>query len=347
MSDRVVVIVSSISAIIFGTTIIFLTIGLIVIVYKKKSVRENSVWINNEHPHQNDPECEMLLKVMNESLHKSATTTLESAKDQTAEESFSLQQANWMEPVATLTDCTSDGRSYYDEHNDFRLEIPEGAIPEGKRVTIDIGVALYGPFQYPKGLRPVSPVFWVCVRDQTNFRFSKLVTVTIPHCLNLENAEDVESLRMTFLKGDHEMTSQKVYQFQQAEGEVIIEPRKRNGVLRTTHFCYLCITSKKSKKSIRKAMFCISTAIPHTISPSEPAYVYFFVTFLLKTCLETVSRKISRFPELQEHNSQDFQFSKDTVDPALEIVLPTSHPAGWIVGLQFSKKVCMIYIQSD
>ena len=36
-----------------------------------------------------------------------------------------------MEPVGTLTDSTSDGRSYYDEHNDFRLEIPEGAIVEG------------------------------------------------------------------------------------------------------------------------------------------------------------------------------------------------------------------------
>ena len=258
-----------------------------------------------------------------------------------------LEIPPWLDPTATLRDCTSDGRSYYDEHNDFRLEIPEGAIPEEERVTIDIGVALYGPFQYPEDLRPVSPVFRVCVRDQTSFRFLKPVTITIPHCLNLENTEDVESLGMTFLKGDHEMTSQKVYQFQRAEGQAIIEPRKRNGVLQITHFCYLCITSKKSKKSIRKAMFCISAAIPHTMSPSEPAYVYFFVTFLLKNCLETVRKQISRIPELREHKkkSQDFQFSKDTADPALEIVLPTSPPAGWTVGLQFSKQVCSIYTE--
>ena len=62
-------------------------------------------------------------------------------------------------PVATLSQCTHDGRRYYDEHNDFGLEIPAGAIPEGEGITIDIGVALYGPFQYPEGLRPVSPVF--------------------------------------------------------------------------------------------------------------------------------------------------------------------------------------------
>ena len=107
----------------------------------------------------------------------------------------------WMAPVGTLTDCTSDGRSYYDEHNDFRLEIPEDAIPEGERVTIDIGVALYGPFQNPKGLRTVSPVFWVCVRGCENFHFLKPVKITIEHCLSLDRDTDPHSLGLTFLKG--------------------------------------------------------------------------------------------------------------------------------------------------
>ena len=49
-------------------------------------------------------------------------------------------------PVATLSHCTQDGRCLYDEHNDFCLEIPTGAIPYG--VTIDISV--YGLFQYRK-----------------------------------------------------------------------------------------------------------------------------------------------------------------------------------------------------
>ena len=244
-------------------------------------------------------------------------------------------------PTATLSHCTSKGRKYYDKFNDFSLEIPEGAIPEGESITIDIGVALYGPFQYPEGVRPVSPLFWVCVRDQRNFRFSKPVKVTLPHFLKLENEVDIESLGMTFLKGDHEMTSQQVYQFQQAEGEVIIEPRKRNGILRTTHFCYLCITSKQSRMSIQKAMFCIYAAIPRTMSPREPAYVYFFMTFLLKTCLQTVRKQIINIPELREHKkvTQDFQFSKYTGDPALDIVLPQTSPDGWTVGLQFSKQV--------
>ena len=243
-------------------------------------------------------------------------------------------------PTATLSHCTSKGRKYNDKFNDFSLEIPEGAIPEGERVTIDIGVALYGPFRYPEGVRPVSPVFWVCVRDQRNFRFLKPVKVTIPHFLKLESEVDIESLGMTFLKGDHEMTSQQVYQFQQAEGEVIIEPHKRSGVLQTNHFCYLCITSNQ-QINIQKAMFCFYAAIPRTMSLREPAYVYFFMTFLLTTCLETVRKQIINNPELRGHKkvTQDFQFSKYTGDPALDIVLPQTSPDGWTVGVQFSKQV--------
>ena len=104
-------------------------------------------------------------------------------------------------PVATLSPCTNEGGYYHNDHNDFVMEIPAGAIPEGERITIDIGVALYGPFQYPKDLRPVSPVFWLCIRDQKDFHFLKPVKVTIPHCLNLESHDDIESLGVTFLKG--------------------------------------------------------------------------------------------------------------------------------------------------
>ena len=105
-----------------------------------------------------------------------------------------------VKPTATLSECTNKGVKYYDEANDFSLEIPEGAIPEGETVTIDIGVALYGPFQYPEGLRPVSPVFWLCVRDKKFFHFLRPVAVTIPHFLDLENHNDIESLGLTFLK---------------------------------------------------------------------------------------------------------------------------------------------------
>ena len=244
-------------------------------------------------------------------------------------------------PVATLSQCTHDDRQYYDEHNDFGLEIPAGAIPEGESITIDIGVALYGPFQYPECLRPVSPVFWVCVRDQKDFQFVKPVKVTIPHCLNLESHDDIESLGLTFLKGDHEMNLQQMYQFQKAEGGTLFNPHKRYGRFQTTHFCYLCISSKISRRAIQKAMFCVYAAIPRIMSPREPAYVYFFVTFLLSTCLKTLKKQIRKIPELHSHipRTHIFQFSKHISNPTLGIVLPKSSAPGWTFGLQFTTEV--------
>ena len=259
----------------------------------------------------------------------------------------------WLHPVATLTDCTSDGRSYYDKHNDFRLEIPEGAIPEGERVIIDIGVALYGPCQYLTGLRPVSPVFWVCVRDQTNFRFSKLVTVTIPHCLKLENAEDVESLGMTFLKGDHEIDRKRNYKLKQYNDSLhrenvssTFEPGRKCGVLQTYHFCMLCIGCK-DKIFYENAQFCLTSYIPNSLKyPGHTSFI-FFITFLLNTCRETVRKHISdeKFPEIgkgENHREvlKKFQFVKQHSQcEDLRIVLPISLPRGWNLGEEFNTPV--------
>ena len=183
-----------------------------------------------------------------------------------------------VEPIATLSNCTSEGKSYVNKANDFSLEIPEGAIPERESITIDIGVALYGPYQYPEGLRPVSPVFWVCVRDNTNFQFLKPVTVSIPHFLNIDSEDDIKSLGLTFLKADHEMNLQHMYQFQPTDGDVQFEEFKMDGVVRTTHFSYLCVVSKVSHDVISKAKFCLYAVIPRRVTPSytEQTYVYFF-----------------------------------------------------------------------
>lgn len=248
----------------------------------------------------------------------------------------------WFTPVGTVFECTCDGRHYHDEHNDFTLEIPPGAIPKGQVITIDIGVGLYRPFMYPDGLRPVSPVFWVCIRNRRLFQFLKPVEVIVPHFLNIGTHDDIESLDLTFLKAVHELNPEQVYQFQRTKGGVIFEPLKKYGILQTTHFCSLCISSRISPTTIQKAMFSVYAAIPHTISLRRPSYVYFFVTFFLKTCHQTLKKQISQMPELHNHISktQNFQFSEDCMNPTLGIVLPDeSSVPGWKFGLQFATEV--------
>ena len=248
-----------------------------------------------------------------------------------------------VKPTATLPHCTSQGIEYNDEWNDFTLKIPQGAIPEGESLTIDIGVALYGPFQYPDGLRPVSPVFWICVRDKKYFHFLKPVEVTLPHFLTLGGEKDVTLLGLTFLKGDHEMGLEQKVHFQQAEGTALFRPGSDCGVLHTHHFCCLCITSKISKETIQKAKFCMFVTIPRVVAAHNPTYAYFFVTFFLKTCLETIRDQISELPaESFKKNIQEFQFGMRLWKPALNIEIPQQQPTGWNLGLVGKTKVIKI-----
>ena len=77
------------------------------------------------------------------------------------------------------------------EQYGLHLLIPPGAIPAGIDISIDIGVALYGPFQYPERLRPVSPVFWICVYTWSGEFQIPFITVL---ALTLENTSHWDSL---------------------------------------------------------------------------------------------------------------------------------------------------------
>ncbi|CAI8051843.1 hypothetical protein GBAR_LOCUS28378 [Geodia barretti] len=245
-----------------------------------------------------------------------------------------------MTPLSILSDCTSEGRKFTDEANDFSLEIPEGAIPEGESHTVDVGVGLFGPFQFPEGLRPVSPVFWVCVRDQKNFQFSKHVPVTIPHFLNLENEDDIQSLGLTFLKADHNKNSEGLYEFNPTDGEMDFQTFKSHGILRTLHFCSLCIAARDIPKSLQKALFCITAVLPKfSIPVGKSINLYFIITFLnLKTCLKKVDDIIATM-ELDGHKTKQlkFQFNTNTRTPALEMVI--TQPKHGKIGLSGNTKV--------
>ena len=239
----------------------------------------------------------------------------------------------WFSRIKTLTNCSHKGRVFYDDSNGFGLEIPEGAIPQEKIITIDIGVALHGPFGIPDS---ASAVFWVCARESEFSHFLKPVTITIPHCLAVESSETIKSLGVTFLKGGHDITSQHVYQFQKVKAsEMLFQPHKANGALKTTHFCCQCIAANLSPKLDKHTMFCIFPEVPRTVDPSNAEHCTFFISFFLRTCIETVRKQI-KCMHPKEEKPIKFFFN----DPALEIVLPHSPCGEWNIGLKGENKVC-------
>ena len=248
----------------------------------------------------------------------------------------------YMTLITTLSDCTSEGRKFTDEVNDFSLEIPEGAIPEGERLTIDVGVALFGPFQFPEGLRTVSPVFWVCVRDNPNFQFSKPVTVTIPHFLHLENDGDIQSLGLAFLKAHHNKNNDGLHELQPTDGEIEFEPSQKFGVLKTTHFCSLCIACRDRPDVLTKTSFCITSVLPKCATIGKKQNAFFFITFCnLRTFLAKVDELIKEKKlEHYERTQLEFNFKRFTKNPALEMIV--TQPKNGKIGVIGVKKVHMV-----
>ena len=245
---------------------------------------------------------------------------------------------------ATITLNHGWQNEYIDNDTQFRLMIPDGATDKENTPTILLGMALFGSFQFPEGLRPVSPVFQVCVRDYPNFQFSKPVTVTIPHFLDLENDEDIQSLGLTFLKADHNKTSGGLYQFQPADGKMDFN-KKHHGVLKTRHFCCLCIAVKDIPTTLKRARFCITAVLPkNSIPVGKSVDAYFFVTFLrLKTCLKQVDNLIKKM-DLQDYQTKRefFKFSLYSEDPALKIDIVSSKHGE--IGLRGKEMVCHLLI---
>ena len=277
----------------------------------------------------------------------SKTDVFYNQREETADASEYCTLPQHFTLMSTLSHCTSEGRRFTDEANDFSLEIPEGAIPEGERLTVDVAVSLFGPFQFPEGLRPVSPVFWVCVRDHRNFQFSKPVLVTTPHFLDLENDDNITSLGLTFLKAGHNKNSEGLYEFKQTPGQIDLKTTKKLGVIKMSHFCSLCLASKDIPKCLEKASFCITAVLPEFSVPvGKRAQAHFFITFLnLKTCLYKV-KDIIRSMDLEGYctKQRKFQFKPSTT-AAIEIVI--SKPCCGMIGLDGSKKVSWFLILKD
>ena len=185
-------------------------------------------------------------------------------------------------------------------------------------------------------------MFWVCVPDKINFRFSKPVSITIPHFLDLENDNDAESLGLTFLKANHNKNSDGMFEFKPADGEMDFRTVKTRGTLQTLHFCSLCIAAKDIPKSLKKTRFCLTAVLPQRSIPvGVSVNAYFFVTFLnLSTCLRKVKDLITKMGlDGYRVEKKSFQFQQSNTDPALEMVV--SQPQCGKIGVTGNKTVAV------
>ena len=179
-------------------------------------------------------------------------------------------------------------------------------------------------------------MFSICVRDQ-KIQFLKPVKVTIPHFLYLENDSDIQSLGLIFVKADHNKNSKGLYEFRPTDEVADFKARETHGVLKTSHFCSLCIGCKDGPEVLTKTSFCLTSVIPEcAISPGRKQSAYFFITFcILSTCFSKVDELIEK-KGLQDHKRNN-NGKTETKTPAMEMII--NQPEHGVIGCVGEKKV--------
>ena len=242
----------------------------------------------------------------------------------------------WMHRVCVLSDCTDEGIYYTSEKYGFTLEIPVAAIPEGMSLTIDVGVSLYGPFNYPENMQCVSPIMWICVRYFENFHFLKPVKITMQHCLSIDDTITFESLGLDFLKAGHSPDQAGKHTFSCSDGSVSPGCSENHLTLSTDHFCFLCITSNVSPDAIQRKQYCLSPFYPQPILPNENEDIHFYVSFFLEACLTTIAQQCGG-KAYKRITPRRFFFNDHSKEKSVTIQF--SEPENWILSLQCNEEV--------
>ena len=155
----------------------------------------------------------------------------------------------------------------------YSLTIPTGAIKPGTTTRIQTGIVSCGPFkpfQFPKGIKVVSPAVWFCANSE--MVLEKKATLQLQHCSN-----DLAGLQI--LKAGCS-ASTDVFKFEPMK--VDIKAVEESSItFSIDHFCVFCVGIYDSEDT-RNAKLCI---IPvEGVHSGAKKEVIFCLSYMLDTC---------------------------------------------------------------
>ena len=176
--------------------------------------------------------------------------------------------------------CDKNGATFSILDHDIEVTIPPGAIPDGVVAHIEMCVAMYGPFIFPKNHQQVSPVLWFCIKEDIDLLLP--IVFTVPHIIS-----DVTHVPLSFAKANHLHISYdpKFFFFKPVTNvNSSFVFKSGYGQLSTRHPCLFCIQAKTSKDLALEKGFCLHTLIEKV--DSSTYRILLLCTYFLKTCFE-------------------------------------------------------------
>ena len=169
--------------------------------------------------------------------------------------------------VETLDQQFNENGTYeYQSIDDnIKLIIPKGAIVGDHKVQVAVmKYGPIGPFEYPDGYKPVSPIVWLCSNQK---KFQKDLELILPHCSDLGNSdEEASQTQLVFLKASHKYirnaNDQKVFQFEKVDAQPLFNTNNiPYGSLHINHCCFYCV-GVYNRKDTDQANLCLTVVKP-------------------------------------------------------------------------------------
>ena len=177
------------------------------------------------------------------------------------------------------------------EEHDVHLELPQEVLQE--KSSLEVAFAPYnnaGPFEFPEGVIPVSPLVWFCLHPQKEF--TNAASIKLPICFECKSKEDAKLL--LFLKAEHNDITinedgQTVIKFNPVDQKKSqFQPNSPYGVLKDHHFCIYCVGFSSLQESVlKKVRYCLTIQKPIAFPKDElKKDIYCIVHYNLPGCRE-------------------------------------------------------------
>ena len=178
-------------------------------------------------------------------------------------------------------EVNENGCTHTDDRHGFSITFPPGCLEPNLRITLTIGVMMYGPFQFPDDVTPVSPLLWV-FGDTEDVRLLKNATIVLPHCLDIDE-KDKRGVEILFMKASPNHFSNKgMYMFESMGKTTILDGHKAS--LFTRHLCSICLAAEVSDSVKEQIQYCI-TFFRNKVN----SWLVFAVTYQLEVCIQVNS----------------------------------------------------------
>ena len=234
---------------------------------------------------------------------------------------------------------------YKDDSLGISITVPEGAVPEFTIFPIEVGTCLYGPFQFQQGSSLIAPILMLC--PQKNIPLNKPIIVTLPHILVEATESDIKSRNIQVVKADHaifrgsDLEKCVFKDIDQCESHASFDDQN-NITFSVSHFCFLSVRAKNSKK--KKCCIC------PLIDRATGVFTYrLCVTYFMKPCIQvrcmfiSMSRVNVQYPQAIKEQfprekyelepSSIMSFSFDSENSFIEATIKCVDQNKWTVFL--------------